>query len=281
MIQKLVSYYSDTNHTAVAEADRLFMEIGNSELAFMVKGGESMQIKAFELYELDKEAGDWPDIFFELRALSRILDRSYAETHCFFNFREALIIPENKFSISAAEDFLSLVYGESTRDDVKHDTIHAGEKMVNAYRIKKTLHEWVGRQFILYQPHHTYTQILSGLFSKEIRVIPFVKLQVYKEHMIAAVTKDGKLQLIQSFSYQTEDDILYHIMNINKQFNIHNNAADLEISGRIQTDSVLFRQLSTLFSDISAESIDPAVSAAFLSTNYPAHFFTPFYKLTV
>ena len=281
MIQKLVNYYSDTNHTAVAEADRLFIEIGNSELAFLVKGGKSMQIDAFELFQLDKEAGDWPDIFFELRSLSWILDRSCTETHCFFNFREALIIPENKFSITAAEDFLSLVYGETTRDDIKYDTIHATEKMVNAYRIKKTLHEWVGRQFILYQPHHTYTQILSGLFAKEIPLTPFVKLQVYKEHIIVAVTKDSQLQLIQSFSYQNEEDILYHIMNISKQFNINKHAANLEISGRIYADTVLFRQLRTLFREVTVESVHPAVSAAFMPTDFPAHFFTPFYKLTV
>ncbi len=281
MIQKLVSYYADTQNAVVAEASRLFIEIGSGELAFLVKGGESQQIDAFELFELDKGTNDWPKIFFELRSLSHILDNTYRETHCYFNFPEAVIIPENKFSISAAEDFLSLVYGESSRDDIKHDTIHAGNTMMNAYRIKKTLHEWVGRQFILYQPHHTYTQILSGLFTKEIAVPTFIKVQLYADHIIAAVTQENKLHLIQSFPYQVDEDILYHIMNIIKQYNIHANAAHIELSGRIQTDTVLYKQLSGLFGETSIESIDADTAAAFTHAEYPLHFFTPFYKLTV
>ncbi len=281
MIQKLVSYYTDTNNASTAGAGRLYIEIGSSELALLVKGCDSQQIDSFELFRIEKDRNDWPDIFFELKNLSRVLEQTYTDTHCYFNFPEAVIIPENKFSISAAEDFLALLFGESSRDDIKHDPIHAGEKMVNAYRIKKTLHEWAGRQFILYQPHHTYTQILSGLFINEIPATPFIKLQVYADHLIAAVTKEGRLQLIQSFPYNTDEDILYHIMNICKQFNINKSSADLELSGRIKEDSVLFEQLTTLFSEISVESIDGSAAAAFTHPDYPLHFFTPFYKLTV
>lgn len=281
MIQKLVSYYTDTNNASTAGAGRLYFEIGNRELALLVKGSDSQQIDSFELFRIEKDTNDLPDIFFELKNLSHILEQTYTDTHCYFNFPEAVIIPENKFSISAAEDFLALLFGESSRDDIKHDVIHASEKMVNAYRIKKTLHEWVGRQFILYHPHHTYTQILSGLLSNEIPANPYIKLQVYADHMIAAVTKDGRLQLIQSFSYHVDEDILYHIMNICKQFNINKEAAKLEMSGRIKEDSVLFQQLTALFSEISVETIDSSAAAAFTHLDYPLHFFTPFYKLTV
>jgi hypothetical protein len=281
MIRKLVSYYTDIKDAEAAEADTLFMEIGNSQIACMVKGGITQQVEAFELFELDKNMTDWSDIFFELKNLSNILSRSYKETHCYYNFQEALLIPENKFSISAAEDFLALIYGESTRDDVKHDTITTGDYMVNAYRVKKSLQEWVGRQFILYQPHHIYTKILADLFAGEIPATPVLKVQIYADHMIVAVTNHGKLQLIQSFSYQSEEDILYYLMNILRQFHMDAGNAHIDISGRIQPNAVLYQQLNQLFGQMSVETINPADAAAFTHPDYPLHFFTPFYKLAV
>jgi hypothetical protein len=278
MIQKLVSYYSDTKDAAADEADRLFIEIGNSEMACLVKGAASHQIEAFELFQIPKEMLDWPDIFFEIRALSKILDRSYQETHCYFNFTEAVLMPESKFSISAAEDFLSLIYGESNRDDIKHDPIHAGDKMVNAYRVKKSLLEWVGRQFILYHPHHTYTKIISCLLANKIPETAFVKLQVYAAHFIIAVTKNAQLQLIQSFTYQAEEDILYHVMNILHQFQMDPSTANIEISGRMYTESAVYKQFHKIFGEISVETTD---EPAFIQETYPPHFFTPFHKLTV
>ena len=281
MIRKLVSYYTDTKEPAAAEADTLFMEIGNSQLACLVKGAHSQQIEAFELFELDKEMTDWADILFEFKNLSVILNRSYKETHCYYNFQEAVIIPESKFSISAAEDFLSLIYGENTRDEIRHDTISTGDQMVNAYRVKKSLQEWMGRQFILYQPHHLYTKILADLFAGEIPVTPLLKLQVYASHMIVSVTQKGKLLLIQSFQYQSEEDILYYVMNILKQFHINAADAQIDISGKIDPDSILYQQLNQLFGQMSVETINPADAAAFIHPDYPLHFFTPFYKLAV
>ena len=280
MIQKLVSYYTDTKDAA-PDTDRLFIEIGNSELACLVKGGASQQIEAFELFQLDKDMNDWSDIFFELKTLSHILNHSYRETHCYYNFQESVIMPESKFSISAAEDFLSLIYGENNRTDTRHDTIAAGDNMVNAYRLKKSLHEWVGRQFILYHPHHVYTKILADLFAGEVPDTPFLKVQVYADHMIVAVTNEKTLQLIQSFSYQSEEDILYHIMNILRQFKMNASTAHIDISGRIQPHTVLYQQLNKLFGEMSVETIDPEDAAAFTHVDYPMHFFTPFYKLAV
>lgn len=281
MTQKLVSYYSGTKDAAAAEADRLFIEIGNSGLACMVKGGASQQVEAFELFELDKEISDWSDIFFELRTVSNILNRSYRETHCYYHFPEAVIIPQSKFSISSAEDFLSLIYGESNRDDMKYDTLLSGDQMVNAYRVKKSLHEWVGRQFILYQPHHVYSKILDDLFAKKLSETAFVKIQFYSDHIIVALTHNQKLQLIQSFQYRSEEDILYYVMNILRQFKIDAANAHMEISGQLDLASVLYQQLAKQFGSISVETIDPANAAAFTHAGYPSHYFTPFYKLSV
>lgn len=281
MIHPIVSYYSAAKEADAAETDQLILEIGSSEIACLVKNGETQQITAFELFQLDKGSNDWSDVFFELRTSSNIINCSFRQTDCYFNFEETVIMPEQKFSITAAEDYLALLFGEKTGFEIKHDALAGKESMVNAYRVKKAIHEWIERHVILYQPHHIYSRILADLFAKELPEGFFVKIQFYRKHFILTVFKEGKLQLIQTFHYTVPEDILYHVMNTIQQLHIGDTTSTLEISGMLDTESALYLQLTKLFTATSIESIDTDAVTAFTHQGYPLHYFTPYFKLTV
>jgi len=232
------------------------------------------------LFVLEKGAHDWSDTFYEVMSASKILGRTYRDVHCYYNFEEAIIIPEEKFSATAAEDYLALVYGESNRHDIKYDTL-LSPGHINAYRIRKSIHEIVGRHFILYKPHHSYSPILDDILTRDRLEVHFIKIQFYSNHIILAFVKEQQLQLIQSFRYQTTDDVLYYLLRITQQFGIKNDSSSLEISGMFDTGSALYPQLSKLFGQISFDNIREDTLFQSALANHPAHYFTPFYKLSV
>lgn len=281
MPQKIIGYHTKSKDSTAVETDQLILQISGSEVACMVKSGITKLVEEFELFQIDADNSNWSDTFFQLRVSSDILNRSFRETHCYYQFEEAIMIPQEKFSISAAGDYLALVYGESDLHDIKYDTIPAGEGMVNAYRLKKVIHEVVGKQFILYHPHHTYSSILNDLLTKKLPDGFFVKIQCYGKHIIVAVMKDRKLQLIQTFLYQVPEDILYHVMNLRQQLTFNDTESQLELSGMLDLNTPLFQQLSGLFSITTIENIDPLTSKAFTGKDFPLHYFTPFYNLTL
>lgn len=281
MIHPLVSYYSAAKEAEAGETDQLILEIGSSEIACIVKNGDTQQVTAFELFLIDASSNDWSDLFFDLRTNSGIVNRTFRQTDCYFNFEEAVIMPEQKFSITAAEDYLALLFGEHSNCHIKHDALAGNETMVNAYRVLKPVQEWIERQFILYHPHHIYSHILAGLLARELPGGFFVKIQFYSKHIILVVFKDSKLQLIQSFRYAVPEDILFHVMNTIQQLHINDTDSTAELSGRLDTDSALYHRLTKLFNDISVESVDTAGAAAFTHQGYSPHYFTPYFKLTV
>ena len=238
----------------------------------MIKGAASQQVEGLELFALEKGSPDWSDVFYEVTAASQILGRTYRDTHCYYNFEEAIIIPQQKFSVASAENYLALVYGESNRHDFRYDTLLSPGHIVNAYRIRKSIHELLGRLFILYKPHHSYSKMLDDILTRDQLEGHFVKIQFYTSHIILAFVKDKQLQLVQSFQYQTTDDILYYLSSIIQQFGIHKQS-QLEISGMFDTDSILYQQLGKLFGLISFDTIQP--------DGLFAHYLTPFYKLAV
>ncbi|MCK9402462.1 MAG: DUF3822 family protein [Chitinophagaceae bacterium] len=281
MPQKIIDYHSISTDNTGAETDQLILQIGISEVACMVKSGLTNLVEEFELYRLDAGDDNWPDTFFQLRISSDILNRNFKETHCYYQSEEAILIPQEKFSISAAEDYLALVFGESHEHDIKYDTIPAGESMVNAYRLKKIIHAVVGKQFVLYHPHHTYSSIVNGLFTKELPEGFFVKIQCYSKHIIVAVMKEKKLLLIQTFLYQAPEDILYHVMNLRQQLSFNDTESHLVLCGMLDTETLLLQQLSGLFNSTTIEKIDPHAAKAFTNKDFPLHYFTPFYNLTL
>lgn len=279
MARKIIGYYNDAQ--VGAEPGQLILEIGNDHLACLVKGDQSQQIESFEMFDLEKNTSDdWSDIFYEVKSGSQILNGAYRNTQCYYNFEEALVIPEPTFSATAAEEYLSLIYGESSRYEIKYNSLFAGSKMINAFRVRKSIHELVGRHFILYKPQHTYASILDDILTREELDEHFVKVQFYSTHIIIAVIKQKQLQLIQSFQYTTPEDVLYHLVNCIQQFSLNESHSHLEISGLFQPGGPLHKQLQSLFGLITFDGIK--ADGVFKSvSDYPSHHFTPFYKLVV
>lgn len=281
MTQKIIGIYNDGKDTVNVNTDQLIIEIGSRQVACLVKGAISQKVEAFEVFEIEKDTNDRSDIFYEVREASQILSRSFLDTHCYYNFEEAIIMPEQKFSATAAEDYLSLVYGQSNRHDIKYDTLISGSHLVNAYRVRKSIHELVGHHFLLYKPHHTYSNILDDILTRQQLDDHFLKIQFYSNHFIIAIIKDKKLQLIQSFQYQIESDILYYILSLIKQFGIDTSHSNLEVSGRYDSGTSMHQQFVKMFGRISFDTIQADGLFALALASYPAHYFAPFYKLAV
>ncbi|MEO8174295.1 MAG: DUF3822 family protein, partial [Sediminibacterium sp.] len=148
------------------------------------------------------------------------------------------------------------------------------------YRIRKSIHELVGRHFLLYKPHHSYSAVLQDVLSRTELADHFVKAQFYNSHMIVAVVKNQQLQLIQSFSFEASDDIVYHLANITGQFELNISHSHLEISGSFENGSVLHQQLQSMFGLLTLDTMH--ADGIFKSTTgHPLHHFTPYYKLVV
>lgn len=134
MAQKTIAFYPSTA-IEPGNGKQMHMEIGPLHVACAVTADGKPY--AFEYFELRDDINDWSDVFFELKNDSLLLDKNFGPVNIICNFREALLIPAEKSSNAAIEDYLSLIHGESGKDDIKHDKIATDPAMVNVYRIKK------------------------------------------------------------------------------------------------------------------------------------------------
>lgn len=281
MARKKIGLYSEGSNLNYNH--QLYVELGNEELMCLARNEDSGEVDAFELFSLDKGIkDDWNDIFYEVKSASKIFNHSFKQVFCFFNVEEALLIPEKLLTATSAEDYLNLVYGESSRHEVKYEKLLATKVFINAYRIRKSITELLNRQFIIYQTGHTYSNVLNDVMRRPRVDEYFIKVQFYTHHFIVAVWKEERFQLIQSFNYRQAEDVLYYILRVTQQFGFDPDFTVLEVSGLIDLEASIYTRLAQVFKHIKLDSIEQPTGVFKESlVEYPAHYLAPYYKLTL
>ncbi|MEI6265858.1 MAG: DUF3822 family protein [Sphingobacteriia bacterium] len=280
MARKKIGLYNE--ETINGSTHQLLVEIADEAFVCMAKSDLTGEIDAFELFSLDKsEQDDWNDIFYEIKTGSSIFNNNYKKVTCFFNTEEAIMVPEKLLTATSAEDYLNLIYGESVRHEVKYEKLIATKVFINAYRVRKAITELLGRQFIIFQTSHTYSNLLNDVMRRPFINHQFIKLQFYSNHFILAVWKEERFQLIQSYRYNTPEDVLYYLLRIVQQYQFDLSDVLLEVSGMIEVETSLMLQLSKIFPKIEMDNLQTTGIFKMAESEYPLHYFTPFYKLSL
>lgn len=279
MARKKAGFYSDEQISG--SSHQLIVELDEQEMMCMTKSLESGLVVAFELFSLDKdETEDWNDIFYEIKTASKLFNNSYKQVTCYFNTAEAILVPEKLLTATSAEDYLNLMFGENSRMEVKYEKLVSTKVFINAYRIRKSLSELLSRQFIIFQTAHVYTSLLNDVLSRPRIEDQFIKLQFYTHHFIVGVWKGERLQLVQTYAYITAEDALYYLLRLTQQFGLDTAFTFVELSGMLDLNTDLHKQLQSLFPNLKIDTITASGIFVEILKEYPSHYFTPFYKLS-
>jgi hypothetical protein len=279
MTQKRFSYFSKIYPpVSFSGGDDLFLEIGINQVVVMVKHKTSRQVEAFEFFQLDGKM-QWEKDLAHIKTMSELLNRKFAGTFIYFQIPEALVIPEQHFSQAAAHDFLEQIYGESITTQTFSEKLTPTLHMVVVYRLHNKLAEWLNGQFIGAETHHTYTQLLNTAMAKSLADNPFVQIQFFEKNLSLMVFKNKKLQLIQTFNYAEQEDVLYYLLSIAQQFELDPTISQLEVCGELDKLSLIAQQFPKLFRSVHWDTSKPNGIFGSLMTDFPSHYFTPYFNL--
>jgi hypothetical protein len=86
------------------------------------------------------------------------------------------------------------------------------------------------------------------------------------------LVKNGTTQLINTFNYQTAEDVSYTLLNICQQFDVPNIA--LTISGLLERKSALFKEIYKYFETIEMAPLPDCQEYHEEILAYPSHYFS-------
>jgi hypothetical protein len=93
--------------------------------------------------------------------------------------------------------------------------------------------------------------------------------------------KNGQLQVIQNFEFNTPEDAIYHLLNICQSFETDATQTILTVSGMVDADSNLYNELHKYFLQINFADLPDNFKYTEEIKNYPVHYFSHLFATAI
>lgn len=255
----------------------LLMEIGENMFSYIFFDRSEKRLLAFKSYPVEKQPEKpMGEVVAEILALDELLQGRPAETVILYGYPESSLIPDALFQNGVQKAAMELAYGNVHRGAMLEDTVESWS-LHNVYRIPRETYGFLKQQFPHAKSRHVYSAWLSSFNGEE----QALRLTFYPDHFMAAAIREGQLQIMQSFNYQTPEDVVYFLLAIGRETGLDPAQVPVYIQGLIDEQSSLFAEIRKYFMDIRLMPLPEAINTGELLHDYPLHYFTPILNLAL
>ena len=245
---------------------------GNAEQALAIKTGERhccfsitdlsgerlSQVAYYSVAEMNENS------LIDLFADHPELNNSFSKVMICYDYPQALVVPKNFFKPEESFAVLKLMYGFKGRPVVAAQSI-LNKDLNIVYVISNEVSEWLNKKFPSASFFHNYSVPIQNINSDKDFSIDF-----RTDEFSLIVTKENKLLLAQTFFYSSPDDVIYYLLKAAIQFSLYPKKIKLFLSGLIEKESALFKELYQYFLNIEFRNTTWQTD----ENEYPSHFFT-------
>jgi len=258
----------------------LLMEVGERFFNYIIYDGESRKLLRVRQYIVEPSIDKGPyDRLEEIIAGDPLLSENMKETGILYNFAESAMFPEEHFNIGLNTPLTQLIYGDVNKGLALSEKV-SGWDMYNIYRVPKYIHTLFQQRFQAGKYWHFYTLFMSTI-QREALEGKTIKAVFYNDRFVTAFFSGDRLQIIQTFIYQTPEDASYYLLLMCGRFTISPADVSLQISGLIDEQSALYTELTKYFPVVEYEGVPENIQGQEILDEYPAYYFSPLLKISL
>lgn len=244
----------------------LSLEIGDRHFGFAItdETGTILHLLAYytaEEMDMDSLSSIYADNY--------ELGRPFYTVQVSYDHARNVLVPMQYFNADASLTILDTVHGKNGQSSVISEAVNEWQ-LYNVYAVPVNVKEWVNRKFPVAVYRHHFT-----LGIKSIPAGPADRLlvDIHTDEFSFIAIKDNKLLIAQTHSYSSPEDICYFLLKTCHQFSLSQEQVQLTVSGLIEKESQLYRELYQFF--VNVEFREPTWTMPVTEEHeYPAHFFT-------
>ncbi len=252
----------------------LAVRIGEKHAGFSVSALHSGELQRLVWYTADEMDGEKLDAIY---GLYPELKHRYEKMQVSYEHPASLLVPFSLYDEKKARGLLRVIYGLHENDIVLTSTLH-DRSINNIYAVPKAVANWVAQSFPGAGIRHAYDISLHRVVASDAEEMLTVDFRTDEFSLVAS--RAGSLLLAQTFTYATPADVLYPLVKACREFSFSQETVHLSLSGLIDKESALYRELYQYFLQIQFR--EPGWQAAAENgESYPPHFFTLFNDLSL
>ncbi len=249
----------------------LSMELGEKHCCFSITDFASQELKKLVYYNAE-EIND--DFLSELFTAHAELTDPYFKVLVCYDYPQSCLVPSKNYRHEDGAFLVNTLTGMPAGASIVAEAINEWQ-LNNIYVVPQKVHDRISKTFSTGKYWHRNTvNIKSNTATTEGGDL-FVNFRNADFTVLASA--NGKLLLAQAFSYSTPDDVIYYLLNICKQFGLSQQQVNISLSGLVEQQSALYRELHQYFLNITFRNAAWKIP---VTDESPAHFFTSLNDLT-
>jgi len=252
------------------ESCKLLCEVSNEGFSFCIKDEESNSFLGLGVYHFDKNkpAVGLPIALQILFHQKETFSGKFKKVCVVFSFCQSTLIPFSVYDRDKNELLMNMMFGDLGQNETILTDVLPDHSLYNCYRIPTALLEVIQTQFPDSSCSHQYSLLLKNLPVENDRLA----LIFYTQKFVACLIKEGKFQLVNSYNFETPEDVSYTLLNICKQFNIAD--PHLMIHGLLEENSPLYKDIYKYFNNIELASLPSNSVYSDEIMKFPSHYFS-------
>ncbi len=250
------------NNNGTAVQPVLSLQLGNHHLGYSITspGGDILYSLAYYRTEqTDREALE------ELMAITPALKDSFYSVQVAWDFTGNALLSTTSYQPEVSGTMLNALYGSSGQDTVITENI-TDWQLYNVYAVPADLLNKIRQQYPAAQSRHQFSLAIKQVIAATETGNMYVDFRPDNFNVI--LVKSSRLLLAQTYSYSTPEDVVYYLLKCCTQLDLSQQDLQLQVSGLIDKDSSLYKELYQYFGLIVFRE------PAWQGNDYPAHFFT-------
>lgn len=266
-LQELFSVFSTENIDA--PSNFLALQVGDNFFNYAIFSPTDKKLVALKKYALKQTTAKILNVIMDQ---NRLLQGGFGRIITSVDFGFNTLLPTDMDST----DTIPLVFLENA-DQQAHTIKESLEEygLVNCYSVPSDVLTWLVQNF----PSSGYLHAHSVLI-KSIDFFPaygLLRLDIMQNSFAVVAFKGRQLVLSKNYRYNAPADMVFLLLKICEVFNFSQELVSLQVSGLVDKNSKLYRELYEYFLQIffkDATWVDVA-------RNYPPHYFTTLNELCV
>lgn len=242
------------------------MRIGQQHVSFAVTDKAASELYSLAYYTADEINAD---ILSGVYSQYEEMRQPFYCVQICFDYPDSVLVPAEYHNENNGKSLVGTMYGNHTGLSVIGEPVKQWQ-LHNIYAVPTDVKNWIGRVFPSYRQAHHYTMALEMMpgDSTDHLLIDFTPTD-----FSFIVMKENKVLIAQTLAYTTPEDILYYLLKTCNQFSLSRGEVQLFISGMIEKESQLYRELYLYFLNVSFREQSWKINSPH-ADDYPAHYFT-------
>ena len=248
----------------------MLIEISQQAVSYVVIDNGNECVALYSHQFAPGSGMDWAGNFLkQLVADENILQEDFKSTTILYAHSQSVLVPSDLLQESQKKEMLELVHGDISDAFIRTDFLFR-QYTHNVYPVPKQVDSIVSYLFSSPVSTHLYS-LLPDMYQSAGNHLHCI---FNPTSFVAMLVKDGKLQVIQTFSFKTPEDVAYYLLHLCEAFETPVNEMVLHLNGMIDNSSNLYAELYKYFLNVEFAQLPSQFTYPDDINKYPHHYFS-------